>query len=127
MLESHQLDLFVVDKKQRFVGELRALQFAKLLVPATVGPRYGMFSEISNSESTAENAEQVKSRIEPYLSRKVGEFVDHDVPVVTDDMPIAQVLMLLRGGQSRMPVVDAGGKLVGVVSMLTVLGRIRSA
>jgi CBS domain-containing protein len=126
MIDSHQLNLWVVDEEGRFVGEIRALQFAKILAPATVGSHYEIESEISAEESVAESLEDAKKRLEPYRDRKVKDFVDHDIPVARPDMPIATALMLLRGGLERVPVVEAASKkLLGTLSMLTVLSRIR--
>jgi len=125
MIDAHQLDLWVVDAEGRFVGEIRALQFARILVPVTVGSHYEMESLISDDESVAESLEDAKTRLAPYLSRKIKDFVDHDVPVARPDMPISTALMMLRGGLNRMPVVEAdSNKLLGTLSMLTVLSRI---
>jgi CBS domain-containing protein len=127
MVSKHQADLWVVDDSFRFVGEIRALQFAKLLVPVTVGSHYEIDSTISNDESVAESLDEAKARLEPYLDRKVKDFVDHQVPVVRPDMPIASALMLLRGGLVRVPIVEAGSaRLLGTLSMLTMLARLQA-
>jgi CBS domain-containing protein len=85
-----------------------------------------MESEISADESVAESLEDAKKRLEPYRNRKIKDFVDHDIPVVRPDLPIATALMLLRGGVGRVPVVDAASKkLLGTLSMLSILSRIR--
>ena len=126
MLDSHQLDLWVVDEEERFVGQIRAFQFAKMLVPVTVGSHFEMESAISADESVAESLADAKKKLSPYRDRKVKDFVDHDVPVARPDMPIATALMLLRGGIERVPVVDAASNnLLGTLSMLTILARIR--
>jgi len=125
MTSVHQNDLWVIDDQHRFVGEIRALQFAKVLAPVTVGSHYEVESSISADESIAESADSVRRRMEPYLQRKVEYFVDHDVPVARPDMPISTGLMLLRGGMSRVPVVEAGSnRLLGTLSMLTVMHRL---
>lgn len=127
MVAKHQPDLWVVDENDRFVGEIRALQFAKLMVPVTVGTQYGINSAISNDESIAESLEQAQERLEPFLNRKVRDFVDHEIPVVRPDLPIASALMLLRGGLIRVPIVEAGtDRLLGTLSMLTMLARLRA-
>ncbi len=126
MVGKHQADLWVVDGDYRFVGEIRALQFAKVLVPVTVGSQYEIESTISHDESVAESLADAQRRLEPFLDRKVKNYVDHEVPVVRPDLPIASALMLLRGGLVRMPVVDAGsGRLLGTLSMLTVLAKLQ--
>lgn len=127
MVSRHQADLWVVDANFRFIGEIRALQFAKILVPVTVGSQYEIDSAISNDESVAESLEDAKQRLKPFLERKVKDYLDHEIPVVRPDMPIASALMLLRGGQVRMPVVDAEtGRLLGTLSMLTMLAKLQS-
>jgi CBS domain-containing protein len=128
MVSKHQADLWVVDGAFRFVGEIRALQFAKLLVPVTVGSQYELESTITNDESVAESLEEAQQRLEPFLDRKVKDFVDHQVPVVRPDLPIASALMLLRGGMIRVPIVEAGSnRLLGTFSMLTMLERLRAS
>lgn len=126
MVDNHQFDLWVVDAEKRFIGQIRASQFAKILVPVTVGSHFEIESAISADESVTESLEDAKKRIAPYLGRKVKDFTDHDVPIVRPDMPIATALMMLRGGIGRVPVVEAASnKLVGTLSMLTVFARIR--
>lgn len=126
MLDSHQLDLWVVDEEGRFVGQIRAFQFAKMLVPVTVGSHCEIESALSDDESVAESLQDAKKKLSPYRDRKVKDFVDHDVPVARPDMPIATALMLLRGGLERVPVVEAASKrLLGTLSMLTILARIK--
>ena len=127
IVERHQADLWVVDRDFRFIGEIRALQFAKMLVPVTVGSQYEVDSAISNDESIAESLEDAKQRLKPFLERKVRDYVDHEVPVVRPDLPISSSLMLLRGGLVRMPVVDAQtGRLLGTLSMLTILAKLQN-
>ncbi|MBK1649071.1 CBS domain-containing protein [Rhabdochromatium marinum] len=127
IVERHQADLWVVDRDFRFIGEIRALQFAKMLVPVTVGSQYEIDSTISNDESIAESLEDAKQRLKPFLERKVRDYVDHEVPVVRPDLPISSSLMLLRGGLVRMPVVDAqSSRLLGTLSMLTILAKLQN-
>ncbi len=123
ILKHRQQHIYVVDTDGRFVGELDAHEFAKVLAPATVGPNYGMESEISSSASAAESYEQVEERLSKQVARPVKDFMDDDLPVVHPEMAIADVIMLLRGGTERMPVVDADGKLVGGISMISILER----
>lgn len=126
MIASHQNDVWVVDGQQRFVGEIRSVQFAKILAPVTVGSHYEQESAISADESIAESLENARERMQPYLARKVDSFVNHDVAVARPDLPIGSGLMLLRGGMNRVPVVEAGSsRLLGTLSMLTVLARLR--
>ncbi len=127
MISKHQPDLWVVDDNFRFIGEIRAVQFAKILVPVTVGSHYEIDSTISNDESIAESIEDAQQRLAPFLDRKVKDYVDHEIPVVRPDLPIASALMLLRGGLIRMPVVETGsGRLLGSLSMLNILAKLRS-
>ena len=123
ILKHRQQHIYAVDSDGRFVGELDAHEFAKVLAPATVGPNYGMESEISSSASAAETYQQVEERLSKQAGRPVKDFMRDDLPVVHPDMAIADVIMLLRGGTERMPVVDGDGKLVGGISMISILER----
>lgn len=127
MVDKHMGELIVVDDQGRLAGEIRAAQFGKLLAPATVGHEYGLTSDISTVDSLTEGEDQLRQRIKPHLQRTVAEFMDHEIPAVHPDSPLRDALMLLRGGTSRLAVIDpVSRKLVGAMSMFTVLRHFHS-
>ncbi len=118
MFDRHIQPLLVTDDEDRFVGEIQSLQFAKLLLPASVGLAFG----VHNTDDLGKSVADLNERLKPHLSRPIREFIDHDIPVVLEKAPLIDALMLLRGGVVRVPVLDApGGKLIGAISMLTIL------
>ena len=125
MAAKHMQVLMVVKDDHEFVGELTIGQFAKALVPRSMGldPEQDHAAE-AQSETLAD----VAGRLKPYLNRQVLDFVDHDVPVVRPTTPLIDAVMLLRGGVLRIPVVDGPrNTLVGAVSMLTVMRAVQEA
>lgn len=124
MATRHRQALLVVDEEHRFVGELSALQLAKILLPtnarAFVGDR--------GNAAADETVPDLVARLRPYLDRPVSDFVDHDVPTVHPRTPLTEALLLLRGGVLRMPVTEEpDDRLVGAVSVLTVLRAVKEA
>jgi len=122
MIQEGQQHVMVVEGDGRFVGEIDAHQLAKVLAPAAVGSDLVIRRAVSSEASAAENADEVKARLSKHIERKVRDFAQHDLAIVGPDLPIGDVIMLLRGGSERMPVVE-NGKLVGTISMLSILER----
>lgn len=115
MIKHHMQQQLVVNAEDVYLGEITTFTIAKLLMPAE-----GQTPEEAQLETIAD----VDDRITPHLSRRVGEFVDRDVPVVHPDTPLAEALRHFAAGKLRLPVVDpATNKLIGVISPLTVLRR----
>lgn len=118
MTQKHLQYLLVVGPHDEFIGELSALQFAKLLLPPSVGLQFGVHMEAAKDESIDVMAE----RLRHHHHRPIADFIDHDIPVVRPDTPLIDALMLLRGGAVVLPVVEGPhSKLIGVVSMLKIL------
>jgi CBS domain-containing protein len=121
MAGRHMQTLLVVDEQNRFVGEVSALQLAKMLVPKTARAFIGDHPDASADETVRD----LVARLKPYLDRPVADFVDHDVPTVHPKTPLTEALLLLRGGALRMPVTEGPeNRLVGAVSVLTVLRKV---
>jgi CBS domain-containing protein len=115
MIKHHLQQLIVIDADGKYLGEITTFTLAKMLMPQGTQ---------TQQEAEWETVGEVDERIQPHLSRRVADFVDTDVPVMTPDTPLVDALKLLAGGRLRLPVVDqASGKLVGVISALTVLRR----
>jgi CBS domain-containing protein len=114
----HRYNILVVDNNDRFAGEIRTLQFAKLLLPETAG----MDVEVHSERELSETVDDLKQRLLGYIDRPIEHFVDTELPTVGPDTPLIDALMFLRDGAIRLPVVDPkSGKLLGAVSVLTIL------
>lgn len=115
MVKHHLQQLIVIDAEGKYLGEMTTFTLARMLLPEGAQTR---------QEAEWETVGEVDDRIQPHLSRRVADFVDTEVPVMTPDTPLVEALKLLAGGRLRLPVVDREtGKLVGVISALTVLRR----
>lgn len=115
MVKHHLQQLIVIDGDGKYLGEITTFTLAKLLLPDGTQTK---------QEAEWETVGEVDERIQPHLGRRVADFLDTDLPVMTPDSPLGESLTLLAGGRLRLPVVDpATGKLVGVISALTVLRR----
>jgi CBS domain-containing protein len=121
MTSRHLQALMVVDERQCFVGEISALQLAKILVPRNSR----VFIGDQPDAITGETVLDLVSRLRPYLDRPVADFVDHEVPTVHPKTPLNEALLLLRGGALRIPVTEGpDNRLVGALSVLTVLRKV---
>lgn len=118
MIKHRRQQLLVINAESEFVGEISTFTLAKLLLPGN-GDR-----EASHEEAELETVVDVDDRIAPYLGRRVGEFAEHDLPVMHPDTPLVNAIKLLAGGKLRLPVVDPQtNKFVGAISSLSVLRR----
>lgn len=121
MTARHLQALMVTDEQHCFVGEISALQLAKILLPRNSRVFIGDHPEAIANETVLD----LVSRLRPYLDRPVADFVDHDVPTVHPKTPLTEALLLLRGGALRIPVTEgADNRLVGALSVLTVLRKV---
>jgi CBS domain-containing protein len=118
MIKNHMQQLLVINQKGEYLGELTTFTLAKLLLPADASRPQ------TTQEAEDETAIDVDDRIAPYLGRRIGDFAEHDVPVMRPDTPLVEAIKHLAQGRLRLPVVDPeSNKLVGVISSLTVLRR----
>lgn len=121
MTARHLQTLMVTDEQHCFVGEISALQLAKILLPRNSRVFIGDKPEAVSGETVLD----LVSRLTPYLDRRVADFVDHEVPTVHPKTPLNDALLLLRGGALRIPVTEgANNLLVGALSVLTVLRKV---
>lgn len=118
MVKHHLQQLLVVNAEGEFLGEVTTFTLAKLLLPETKN------GEQTQAEAEDETVGDVDDRITPHLGRKVADYVDQDLPIVTPNAPLSEALKHLASGRLRLPVIDPEAKtLVGVISPLTILRR----
>ena len=118
MVKHHMQQLLIIKADGEYVGEVSTFTLAKLLLPQH--PERPQTAQ----EVEEESAIDVDDRITPYLGRKVGDFAEHELPIMRPDAPLGDALTLLAAGKLRLPVVDPqSNKLIGVISALTVLRR----
>ncbi|EEG79002.1 CBS domain-containing protein [Dethiobacter alkaliphilus] len=103
----------VVDKEQRVVGMVTEgdliHQDKKLHTPA--------FLEILGGVIYLENPQRVAKDLEKMTATKVVEIMTRKVFTVKEDTPIEDIAtMMVERQVNRVPVVDAAGKLTGIVS-----------
>lgn len=121
MTSRHLQTLMVTNEQNCFVGEVSALQLAKIMLPRNSRAFIGDQPEAIVSETVLD----LKERLRPYLDRPVADFVDHEVPTVHPKTPLTEALLLLRGGALRIPVTEGPDhRLVGALSVLTVLRKV---
>jgi CBS domain-containing protein len=90
MIKHHMQQLLLVNEAGEFVGEVTTFTLAKLLLT-------------DGSGTTREEAEaavgDVDDRIMPHLGRRVRDFAEHDLPVVSPDTPLMEAVRLLASGK----------------------------
>lgn len=118
MIKHHRQQLLIVNAEREYVGEITTFTLAKLLLPKDAD------SEPSVEDAEIETVVDVDDRIAPHLGRRVGEFAEHDLPIMNPKTPLVKAIKLLAGGKLRLPVVDPEtNKFVGAISSLSVLRR----
>ncbi len=120
----HVQNILIAGPNGEFLGEIKANQFAKMLMPVGSGLEdLGVGGH--EKEAVRETYSDLQNRLEFHLKKPVTNFMDHDVPAVTPDTPLMDALIHLREGGLRIAVVEGPEKkLVGSLSLLTVLRKI---
>lgn len=112
----------VVDDQGRMIGQFGVHRVLQLAVPGVAtldvhGTRHE-FPFINDS------MEDLRRRIGDEWVQPVGRFAQNVHTPLSPDDPMTRVVTRLYGTQDNIPVVDASGKLVGIVSYWDVIDRL---
>lgn len=66
----------------------------------------------------------IANHVEALDRVKVGHVARRDAPVLDEDMPLLEAALLLRRHGKPLPVVDAGGRLKGMLSRRALLAHV---
>lgn len=127
MVEKHMGLVPVTNRDGTFAGLISGDHLMKFLLPralTTVGT--GVHRATMRAASYLdESATEMHERLDDLRARTVGEVLETDVQTVTPDTPLIDALMMIKGKQYVVPVVDEAGQLLGAISFFSVLYALR--
>ena len=127
MIEKHMGLVPVTSRDGHFAGMISGDHLMKFLLPralSTVGT--GVHRATMRAASYLdESATEIQERLDDLRERTVGDILETDVKTVSPDAPLIDALMMIKGKQYVVPVVDDDKKLVGAISFFSVLYALR--
>jgi len=118
LIEHHMYNVPVVDRDDRFVGEISVRRLMGLLLPASLSMELGL----KNTSFMRESLTDIKQRLTAVSGKTIAPYIATDITVVYPDSPLIDALMLLYHKYIRIPVVSRdSGRLVGGISLITLL------
>jgi len=127
MVEKHMGLVPVANRDGTYAGMISGDHMMKFMLPrvlSTVG--MGIHRATMHTASYLdESATEMQERLDALRARSVGEVLETDIKAVTGDTPLIDALMLIKGKQYVVPVVDDANKLLGAISFFSVLYALR--
>ncbi|MCR4379216.1 MAG: CBS domain-containing protein [Rhodospirillales bacterium] len=127
MVEKHMGLVPVIHRDGAYAGMISGDHLMKYLLPrvlSTVGTGVRRAS-MQTASYLDESAIEIQERLEDLRRRTVGEVLETEGKTVAPDAPLINALMMIKGKQYVVPVVDDAGKLLGAVSFFSVLYALR--
>lgn len=127
MVEKHMGLVPVTHRDGTFAGMISGDQLMKYMLPrvlSTVGMG-AHHASIQTASYLDESATEIEERLDDLRLRTVGEVLETEAKAVTLNAPLIDALMIIKGKQYVVPVVDDAGKLVGAISFFSVLYALR--
>jgi len=123
LLRSHRIKaLPVVDARGKYLGLFGIRSLMQHILPraATLGAAGG----IADLGFMHDSLQDVRDRYQALLDRPVADLVDASIPRLSEQTPLMEALLLLHRHNHLLPVVDASGALVGIVTTWEVFSRV---
>ncbi len=118
LVDHHMYNVPVVDRDNKFVGEISVKRLVGLLLPVSLSMEQGL----KNTGFIRENLTDIKIRLDMVKNRPIAPYSATDITVVYPDSPLIDAMMLLFHKYIRIPVVNRDdGQLVGGISLITLL------
>lgn len=123
LIEHHMYNVPVVDRNEKFVGEISVKRLMGLLLPVSLSMEKGL----KNTSFMRESLDDIKQRLEKVKSNPIEPYIATDITVLYPDSPLIDALMLLFHKYIRIPVVSRlDGRLVGGISLITLLRAVEA-
>ena len=123
LIEHHMYNVPVVDRNDRFVGEISVRRLMGLLLPVSLSMDKGL----RNTSFMREGLDDIKQRLDAVKNKSIAPYVATDITVVYPDSPLIDALMLLFHKYIRIPVVNRDDRrLVGGISLITLLRAVEA-
>ena len=112
MLRHRATDLPVVDDARKLLGMFKLDRVLAGLLPAAALVGYG----ISDLGFVASTIDDMRTHMRAIEHRPVTDFVVRPDHIARPDTSPVEIVLLLYRGANNVPVVGAGGELVGMIS-----------
>ena len=123
LIEHHMYNVPVVDRNEKFVGEISVRRLMGLLLPVSLSMDKGL----RNTSFMRESLDDIKQRLDAVKNKSIEPYIATDITVVYPDSPLIDALMLLFHKYIRIPVVNRDdGRLVGGISLITLLRAVET-
>ena len=123
LIEHHMYNVPVVDRNEKFVGEISVKRLMGLLLPVSLSMEKGL----TNTSFMRESLDDIKQRLEKVKNNPIESYIATDITVLYPDSPLIDALMLLFHKYIRIPVVSRlDGRLVGGISLITLLRAVEA-
>lgn len=125
MVEQRLPALPVVESDGRYLGMLPRSQLIALAMPRVLSheDEKHPLSHMLQVGFIQESLADLQARMDAVANEPLSRHLDTEVPVLSPDTPLMNAILYLYRQRNILPVVD-NGKLVGIVSVWDVLGRI---
>ncbi|HUW51691.1 MAG TPA: CBS domain-containing protein [Sulfuricella sp.] len=117
MLENKTNHLPICDTDGTFIGVISTNAILRALIPASARVEGGL----SNLKFVGDGVRMLTTHLHGLENLKVGEFAKKDMPVLQEDSPILEAVLLLSQTHAPLPVVGKDGKMRGVLSRRALL------
>lgn len=122
LIEHRLISIAVVNAHGKFLGQFGLHHLLGLIMPKAAT----MDRSLDDLGFVTESIDQLKTRLAHCLPRKVSEYLEEESIAVHPETSLAKGLMLLYKHGGDLPVVDAHGKLVGIVSPWDIVSKIKN-
>lgn len=116
MLEREINHLPVFDERG-YCGLLDINDILRELIPASAR----VYGGLNDLRFAGDAAGLLIMHMRELAARSVGELMRHDLPVLRDDCPLLEAALLLSRQAAPLPVLDANGRLLGMLSRRALL------
>ena len=125
MVEQRLPALPVVESDGRYLGMLPRSQLIALAMPRVLSheDEKHPLSHMLQVGFIQESLADLQERMDAVANGPLSRHLDIEVPVLSPDTPLMNAMLYFYRQRNILPVVD-NGKLVGIVSVWDVLGRI---
>lgn len=120
LFESDRKTLPVVDENDVYQGLFGGHQVLEKLLPQS----FTMVGGLPDASFMHDKPSDLVPHLDKILDKPIADFVDRDGPVAKCSTPLVETLLLLYKHRTIVPVVNEEGKLLGQVSVWSVLSEI---
>ena len=127
MVEKHMGLVPVTHRDGTYAGMISGDHLMKYMLPrvlTTVGTGVRRAS-MQSASYLDESATEIQERLDSLRRRTIGEVLETEAKTVSLGAPLINALMMIKGKQYVVPVVDDAGKLQGAISFFSVLYALR--